>query len=181
MIAGVIVPGRGYGPQAPLLDLAGEALADRDAAVETINWTVPDGLLEIGPEPFVRAHVTAALHRLAGAAPDTQPVIIAKSLGTYAATLAAERGLPAIWLTPLLHIEAIAEAIARNPAPALLVGGTRDRSWLPDIAAATGKAIVTIDGGDHGLRPPGPLRAYAQALGDVGTAIEEFLSSGISA
>ena len=123
MIAGVIVPGRGYGPQAPLLDLAGEALADRELPAETVNWTVPDGLLNIGPEPFVRAHVSAALHRLASAAPDAQPVIIAKSLGTYAALLAAEQELPAIWLTPLLHVEVIAEAISRNPAPALLVGG----------------------------------------------------------
>jgi hypothetical protein len=76
MIGGVIVPGRGYGPQAPLLDLAGEALADRGAAVETINWTVPDGLLDIGPEPFVRAHVAAALHLLADAAPAAgEPVL----------------------------------------------------------------------------------------------------------
>ncbi len=104
-------------------------------------------------------------------------MIIAKSLGTYAAMLTAERQLPAIWLTPLLHIEAIAEAIGRNPAPALLVGGTGDRSWLPDIAAATSKRVVTIADGDHGLRPPGPLRAYTQALGDVGTAIEGFLSA----
>ncbi|MEV6931536.1 alpha/beta hydrolase [Dactylosporangium sp. NPDC051485] len=176
MIAGVIVPGRGYGPQAPLLDLAHEALADRDAAVEVVHWTVPEGLLDIGPEPFVRAHVSAALHRLAGRTPGAQPVIIAKSLGTHAALLAAERELPAIWLTPLLHMDVIAEAITRNPAPALLIGGTRDRFWLPDVAAATGKAVVTIDGGDHGLRPPGPLRAYTDALGAAGTAIEEFLS-----
>lgn len=176
MIAGVIVPGRGYGPQAPLLDLASEALSDRDMPVETVSWNVPDGLLDVGPEPFVRAHVSAALHRLAGAAPAAQPVIIAKSLGTHAASLAAERQLPAIWLTPLLHVDVIAEAIGRNPAPALLVGGTRDRSWLPEVAAATGKRVITIAGGDHGLRPPGPLRAYTQALGDVGTAIEEFLS-----
>ncbi|NIL43226.1 alpha/beta hydrolase [Salinispora arenicola] len=177
MIVGVIVPGIGYGPQAPLLDLARKALCDRGASVETVNWTVPSGLLDVGPEPFVRAHVSAALHRSASAAPAVRPVIIAKSLGTYAAILAAERQLPAIWLTPLLHTEAIAEAIGRNPAPALLVGGTGDRSWLPDIAAATSKRVVTIADGDHGLRPPGPLRAYTQALGDVGTAIEEFLSA----
>jgi hypothetical protein len=176
MIAGVIAPGHGYGPQAPLLDLAGEALADRSAAVETINWTVPDGLLDIGPEPFVRAHVAAALHRLSVAARTATPVIIAKSLGTYAAALAAERKLPAIWLTPLLHIEPIAEAITRNPAPALLVGGTCDRSWLPNVAEATGKTLVTIEGGGHGLRPPGPLRAYTDALGAIGTAMEVFLS-----
>jgi hypothetical protein len=175
MIGGIIVPGRGYGPQAPLLDLADQALRDREIPTETINWTVPDSLLDIGPEPFVRAHVLAALHRLGAAAPAAQPVIIAKSLGTYAAVLAAEQELPAIWLTPLLHVGAIAESISRNPAPALLVGGTRDRSWLPDLATATKKAVITIPDGDHGLRPPGPLRAYTDALGDVGTALEEFL------
>jgi hypothetical protein len=144
--------------------------------VETIHWSVPDGLLDIGPEPFVRAHMAAALQRLSVAARTATPVIIAKSLGTYAAALAAERQLPAIWLTPLLHIEPMAEAITRNPAPALLVGGTRDRSWLPHVAEVTGKTLVTIEGGDHGLRPPGPLRAYTDALGAVGTAMEMFLS-----
>jgi hypothetical protein len=132
--------------------------------------------LDIGPEPFVRAYVAAALHRLSVAARTATPVIIAKSLGTYAAALAAERKVPAIWLTPLRHIESIAEAITRNPAPALLVGGTRDRSWLPHVAEATGKTLVTIEGGSHGLRPPGPLRAYTDALGAIGTAMEIFLS-----
>lgn len=177
MIAGVVVPGRLYGPQAPLLDLAGQALADLDATVETVTWTVPDGLPEIAAEPFVRSHVLAALHRLATTAPGLRPVVIAKSLGTHAAGLAAERQLPAIWLTPLLYDDVIAAAIARNPAPALLVGGTRDPSWNPTAAAGTGKAVVTIDDADHGLRPMGPLRAYTDALGTVGTAMEEFLSA----
>jgi hypothetical protein len=176
MIAGAIVPGRAYGPQAPLLDLAQAALTDLGAVVDTVTWNVPDGLLDIGPEPFVRAHVSAALHRLARAAPGMQPVIIAKSLGTHAAALAAERELPAIWLTPLLYEDAIADAIAGNPAPALLIGGTQDQAWKADVAKRTGKTVVTIDEADHGLRPPGPLRAYTDALGIVGTAMEEFLS-----
>jgi hypothetical protein len=37
MIAGVIVPGRAYGPEAPLLDLADEALTDLGAPVQTIT------------------------------------------------------------------------------------------------------------------------------------------------
>lgn len=176
MIAAVIIPGQGYTAQAPLLDLAAYALADRDATVHTIAWDVPEGLLDIGPEPFVRAYVSAALHRLAETAPGARPVIVAKSLGSYAATLAAERELPAVWLTPLLYEDAITDAIARNPAPALLVGGTGDPSWIPEAAARSGKAVVTIEGAGHGLRPPGPLRAYTDALGTVGTAIEEFLS-----
>lgn len=176
MIAGVIVPGSGYGPQAPLLNLAGEALTDLDAAKEIITWTVPKGLLDIGPEPFVRAHVSAALHRLTNAAPDMQPVIIAKSLGTYAAGLAAERQLPAIWLTPLLNDNAVAEAITLNPAPALLVGGTHDRTWVPDAAGRTGKKVLTIEGANHALRPHGPLSAYTDALAAVGMEMEKFLS-----
>ncbi|MDG4763418.1 alpha/beta hydrolase [Solwaraspora sp. WMMD406] len=176
MTAGIIVPGRGYGPQAPLLHLAGEALTDLGATIETITWTVPDGLLDIGPEPFVRVHVSAALHRLADAEPGMRPVIIGKSLGTYAAGLAAERQLPAIWLTPLLYDDAVTKAIARNPAPALLVGGTRDRTWVSDAAARTGKTVLSIEGADHDLRPLGPLRAYTEALGAVGTEMEKFLS-----
>ncbi|MGL4176812.1 MAG: hypothetical protein ACRCSN_12130 [Dermatophilaceae bacterium] len=176
MLAGVVVPGRGYGPQAPLLDLAREALHDVGAAVETVTWAVPRGLLDIGREPFVRAHVEAALHVLAEVAPSGRPVVVAKSLGSYAAALAAERGLPAVWLTPALGDAAVVAAIARNPAPALLVGGTADRHWVPEAAAGTGKSVLTIDGGDHGLRPPGPLRAYTEALGVVGTVIEEFLA-----
>ncbi len=176
MIGAVIVPGRDYGPQAPLLDLAGYALADLGAAVRTVTWTVPDGMLDIGPEPFVRAHVAAALHRLAEEAPAARPVIVAKSLGTFAAALAAERALPAVWLTPLLHEHAVAAAIGRNPAPALLVGGTGDPSWIPAVAAGTGKTVHTVDGADHALRPPGPLRAFTDALGGVATAMTEFLS-----
>jgi len=176
MIAGVLVPGREYTAQAPLLDLARHALADHNARVETVRWLVPDGLFAMdGAEPFVRLHVGAALHRLTEELPGATPVVIAKSLGSYAAGLVAERGLPAVWLTPILTDGRVAGAIGRSTAPALLAGGTADTSWLPDVAAATGKTVVTVDGGDHGLRPPGPLRAYADALGTVGTAIEDFL------
>ncbi|MGL5851159.1 MAG: hypothetical protein ACRCZD_10315 [Phycicoccus sp.] len=176
MLAGVLVPGHEYGPQAPLLDLAGEAMRDIGAVVETVSWTVPEGLLDIGPEPFVRTHIAAALHRLAATRPTARPVLLAKSLGTYAAACAAERELPAVWMTPILGDPAVVAAIASNPAPALLVCGTRDRHWVPEAAATTGKAVLTIDGGDHGLRPPGPLRVYTDALGTVGTAVEEFLA-----
>ncbi|MGL5909507.1 MAG: hypothetical protein ACRCZP_05865 [Phycicoccus sp.] len=176
MLAGVVVPGGEHGVQAPLLDLAQEALHDVGAVVETVTWTVPRGLLDVGPEPFVRTHVEAALRVLAEAAPTVGPVVVAKSLGTYAAPLAAERRLPAIWLTPVLGDAEVVAAVTRNPAPALLVCGTGDRHWVPEAAAGTGKAVLTIDGGNHGLRPPGPLRAYTDALGTVGTAIEEFLA-----
>ena len=170
------MPGVAYPVRAPLLDLADDALRDLGVPIEPIEWTVPDGLPSLGSEPFVRAHVSAALHRLTAAEPEAQPVIIAKSFGTHAAALAAERKLPAIWLTPLLTNAAIVAAIARNPAPALVVCGTADKYWIPEAAAVTGKTVLTIEDGDHGLRPPGELRAYTDALGTVAMAMAEFLA-----
>src|SRR3569833_1059957 len=99
MLAGILVPGAEYPVQGPLLDLADHALRDRRAPVEPVSWRVPYGLVRSGQaEPFVRAHVVAARER----SPSARPVIIAKSLGSFAAALAAEEQLPAIWLTPLL-------------------------------------------------------------------------------
>ncbi|MET0494955.1 MAG: alpha/beta hydrolase [Actinoplanes sp.] len=173
MRTGILVPGGTGNVQTALLDLGWEALTDRGLPIEEITWTVPRNLLEVDPEPLVRTYVAAALQRSAG---DKQ-VLIAKSLGTYAAPLAAERELPAVWLTPLLHVPAVAEAITRNPAPQLLIGGTADPSWLPETAAATGKQLLVIEEAGHSLRPPGPLRAFTDALGTIGTAMEEFLDS----
>ena len=61
MLSAVIAPGRAYGPQAPLLDLARAALADRGAAVRTITWTVPDGGYgyEVRPQPLALEAATA--------------------------------------------------------------------------------------------------------------------------
>jgi hypothetical protein len=173
MLAGIIVPGRGYSAEGPLLDLARHALRDRGAHTETVTWQVPASLNDTEyTEAFVRAHVAAALYRTPGG----RPVIIAKSLGTYAAVFAATLQLPGIYLTPVLSA-AVVGALAANSAPALLVGGTADRLWQPAQAAATGKSVITVPDGDHRLRVPGPLRAYTNVLGDIASAIERFLDA----
>jgi hypothetical protein len=174
MLAGILVPGGNYTVQGPLLDLAGHALRDRRAPVEAVVWSVPYGLVRSGQaEPFVRAHVASAMER----SPSDRPVIIGKALGSFAAVLAAEQQLPAIWLTPLLTDVAVAEAITVGTAPALLIGGTADKYWVSEIAAATGKPVLAIPDGDHALRVPGRLSNYTDVLGLVATAIEEFLDA----
>ncbi|MEU4689017.1 alpha/beta hydrolase [Actinoplanes sp. NPDC023714] len=177
MLTGILVPGRAYDTEAPLFDIADFVLTARGHRIERIGWTVPPALLEIGPEPFVRAHVTAALHTARADAPSARPVLIAKSLGSYAAALAAEQRLPAIWLTPLLYEPAVVAAITANPAPQLLVGGTEDFAWKPEQANATGKRLLEIPGADHSLRVPGPVSAYTDVLAEVGAAMERFLGS----
>ncbi|WP_305786739.1 alpha/beta hydrolase [Symbioplanes lichenis] len=179
MINGILIPG-GNGRIGTLLDLAWETLADRTAHVEDITWETPRGILDddAAAAAFVRGHVEAALDRALEVAPRAKPVLIAKSLGTYAAGLALERSLPAVWLTPLLTRPVVAEAITRNPAPQLLVGGTADKRWWDsDTARATGKQLLVVEEGSHSLRGPGPIRRYTDVLGDVSTAIEAFLDA----
>ncbi|MFI7547902.1 alpha/beta hydrolase [Actinoplanes sp. NPDC049599] len=177
MPSGILIPGSLGTVQTTLLDLAWEALTDRRALIEEVTWTTPEGLVEAGPEPFVRACVAAALHRLKQRDPEARPVLIAKSLGTHASGLAADHELPAIWLTPLLHLPSVVAAITRNPAPQLLIGGTADASWLPAAANSTGAQLLTIPDAGHSLRPPGNLRDFATALATIGTAIETFLNT----
>jgi hypothetical protein len=178
VLTAILVPGGGaYTTRGTLFDLADAAFAARNATVERISWEVPRGLLRVGPEPFVRVHVAAALTRLTAPAPAGSTVVVAKSLGSYAAALAAEHHFPAIWLTPVLTDDAVVAAITANSAPALLIGGTADEWWVPDAAKATGKQVLTIPGGDHSLRVPGPLRRYVDVLATVGAAMDEFLDN----
>ena len=174
MLAGILVPGGMYTAQGPLLDLADHALRDRRAPVEAVSWTVPYGLVRSGhAEPFVRAHVASAMER----SPSDRPVIIGKALGSYAAVVAAELQLPSIWLTPLLTEVTIVEAITASTAPTLLIGGTADKFWVPELAAATGQPVLAVPDGDHNLRVPGRLSNYTDVLGLIGTAIEQFLDA----
>ncbi|HYN97349.1 MAG TPA: hypothetical protein VES42_26210 [Pilimelia sp.] len=87
--------------------------------------------------------MTAALRRLREEGPRQSVVVIAKSLGSSAAALVAERGLPAVWLTPVLTDDSAVESTAAGPAPALLIGGSAGRLWVPAAAEATGKQTLT--------------------------------------
>src|SRR5688572_22125907 len=94
----VVIPGGMFGPGSPLLMYTSDVAAARGATVHRHHWT------EDHPKPFdpgiqrwVWGQVVPLFDTVGG-----KPLVIAKSLGTQAAGLAAERGLPAIWLTPVL-------------------------------------------------------------------------------
>lgn len=163
----VLIPGRGYTTNAPLLAYAAEALRRRGVQPYEIEWQVPADLSAGEPGPWVRQQVMSALTA------DTL-LLVAKSLGTLAAPLAAERNLPAVWLTPLLRYPEVVEALERAPAPFLLVGGTADALWDGATARRLTPHVLEVEGGDHSLLVPGPLARSAEVLGRISTAIEEF-------
>jgi hypothetical protein len=136
---------------------------------------VPGGLPDDAPDPFAWAEDVAARALEAAGAQDV--VVIGKSLTSEAAGLVADRGLPAVWLTPLLHEEVVITGLARARQPTLLIGGTADPSWLPDrLPENPALETLELDGLDHTLQVEGDPRASLDALRRVTEALDGFLA-----
>lgn len=152
---------------------AGDVAERRGATVHRHSWS------QEPPEPFdpqterwVCDEIAPAVDSLGG-----HPLLIAKSLGTYTATLAAECSLPAVWLTPVLTMPWVAAALHRATAPFILVGGTADKLWDDALAHRLTPYVFEVDGADHGMYVPGPLTDSIAVLSRIVMAVDEFLDT----
>jgi hypothetical protein len=169
----LVVPGGKFGPAAGLLLYAGAVADRRGANVHRLAWSQePPNPFGREIEGWVRAEVARALDAVGG-----NPLLIAKSLGTYAAPLAAERCLPAVWLTPVLTVPWVAAAMGRATAPFMLVGGTADGMWDGASAHRLTRYVLEIEGADHGMQLPGPLTDSIAVLGRVVVEMDGFLDA----
>jgi hypothetical protein len=170
----ILAPGGNYGPDGPLLMYARLAVHRLGGRTRPITWELSEGA-DVGRlRGQVVSQVTSAIDEMT-AATGAAPVVVGKSLGSLAAPVVADRGLAAVWFTPLLTDEPTVAALRRATGPCLLVGGTADKLWDGQIALSITPDIVEIDGADHGMFVPGRLAASAAALGQVITAVEDFL------
>jgi hypothetical protein len=168
----VVLPGGADGPHAPLLRYAADAAEARGALIKPVHWQNQVQLNTLPADqwgPWVKAQVDAVV--------SAEAVLIGKSLGTHGAAVAAERGLPAVWLTPVLTSEWVVDALRRSTAPFLLVGGTGDPLWISALARELSPYVLEVAGADHGMYVPGRLAASAGVLGQVATAVEDFLDN----
>ncbi|HEU4702425.1 MAG TPA: hypothetical protein VFS37_08090 [Conexibacter sp.] len=167
----VLLPGARYPTSAPLLWFSREvAIARGYGALEVLD--APPA----GEDPFAWARDRA--QRALAHQPSELDVVIGKSLSSDAAELAADRELPAIWLTPLLDRPGIVAALARATRPTLLVGSTADPTWHPDrIAENVMLDRLELDGLDHGLQLPGDPQASLAALKKVVKKVDRFLGA----
>jgi hypothetical protein len=170
---GLVLPGRAYSPAAPLLDLSRRALLQHGFTVREVWWdTTRRG--EEDAVTWVRRHAEEALAEEQA----DHVVVVAKSLGTHAAPYAAERGLDAVWLTPLLVEPVIAEGIAANAGRQLLVGGSADHLWDSAVArelADNGCELLEVQGADHSMATPDVVRTMEVHV-EVARAMSGFLS-----
>jgi hypothetical protein len=165
----VVLPGIAYFSQAPLLWFAREAAQAR-------GWSVLE-LTERAPreeEPFAWMRERAA--RSLDAADAETVAVIGKSLASAAAPLVAERGLAAVWLTPLLNRAEVVGALEAAGAPTLLVGSPADPTWgegtVPEDASIE---VLELDGLDHSLQVNHDPLASLDVLRRVTERIGQFL------
>jgi hypothetical protein len=167
----VLLPGARYPTRAPLLWFSREVAIARGYGVLEVLDEPP-----AGEDPFAWARDRA--QRALDHQPSELDVVIGKSLSSDVADLAADRGLPAIWLTPLLDRPGIVAALARTSRPTLLVGSTADPTWNADaIPDNVMLDRLELDGLDHGLQLPGDPQASLAALKKVVKRIDGFLAA----
>jgi hypothetical protein len=167
----VVLAGGRFGPAAGMLMYAGAVAERRDATVHRHCWSrQPPHPSEPHAEAWVHDEVGPLLDTVAG-----RPLLIGKSLGTIAASVAAERSLPAVWLTPLLTVPGVTAALSRATAPFLLVGGSGDAWWDGTSARQLSPHVLEIENADHGMYVPGPLVNSIDVLARMVTAVEHFI------
>lgn len=163
----IVLPGRAYPIDAPLLFWTGFGLVEDGWFVQVIRWQRPPAEAQ-----FVRGALELALREAPAA---EQTLVVAKSLGTLAAPAAAEFRLPAVWLTPVLSDPAVAQALSSYPTEQLVVGGSADPSWPADAPQLPGE-VMYVDGADHGMHHGGVRESNAVHL-DVVDRVRAFAKS----
>lgn len=173
----ILLPGAGYGPDAPLLWFARAAALAQGLNVLSVDDTFDGGGGD--PHAWVEARLNAAIQHVA----DPRPALVAKSLTTLSSPIAARLGLVAVWLTPLINpagtslSAAVVDGLKAATAPSLLIGGMADPSWDGNLARRFPIAsVIEIPGADHSLQVPGDIEGSLDALRDVARAIGTFLS-----
>lgn len=166
----LVLPGRGYTVDHPALYWSCQVLAQAGWRVVMLRWQAEDV-----DHADVRSFVEGGAQVLDDAAgEDRRTLVLAKSLGSYAAGWASIRRCPAIWLTPLMTEQSVADNLRTYAAPSLLIGGTGDRLWCSPQLEPPDQVVVQLDGVDHALLRPGNWRESIAVLQAVLSAVEDF-------
>ncbi len=154
----LLLPGQFYPSRAPVLWFAREA-------VMANGWSALEVLGEPGQQPDPLGWERDCAERALAAIGAEQVLVIGKSLASFLAGAVSDRGLPAVWLTPLLTEGAVIDGLRRARRPTLLIGGTGDSVWRRDaIPPNPALEILELPGVDHALQIPGDPGASLDAL-----------------
>lgn len=167
----VVLPGRQYTPDGPLLFFATQVALGRGWDVRQVWWDAPDGQSDDEEVAWVGDQLDAALE-----GHDGRVLVVGKSLGTLGAARAAEREYDAAWLTPLLSDPGAAGPLTSYPARQLIVIGREDPFLDRQVLDSLPGTAVLVDG-DHVLRVPGDPAAMVAAHARFVEAFDAWLQT----
>mgnify|MGYP005840594407 CR=1 FL=1 len=183
----ILLPGRGYTVDMPLLYYPRTYLIDQGADVLLVEYNYTRDEHASLPPDDLRAWLNTDVDVVVDAAlagrDYSRITLIGKSLGTYAmahllATDIRLRDAACLWLTPIIHDQAVYQWMSR-PHRALFVIGTRDPLYdaglIQDAAHKSGGVSVVVDDADHGLSIERDMLASVRALETVMQVAQEFL------
>jgi len=169
----IVLPGAGYSAQAPLLWFARRAAlqAGHNAVVVTDVFDRESD----DPLRWVQERTEATLGWVSPK--DPQPLLIAKSLTSLAAGVAAAERLPAVWFTPLIAEPQILAGLRAGTEPKLLIGGSEDPSWDATAAETLPNAdVLELAGADHSLEAPNDVAESLENLRRATEAVRAFVA-----
>ncbi|MFI1105194.1 alpha/beta hydrolase [Streptomyces melanogenes] len=172
----VVVPGVGYSPARPLLHFARSILLQHGWTVQELWWQIPERFSQFSVDDridWVERQVTEAVDAEAGAC----RLLIGKSLGSLACGIAADRSIPATWLTPVLTIDHVTAALQRATEPTLLIGGGADKLWDSQVARSLGHEFLEVPSADHGLELADDAGGSVEILRQVVSRLDRFIGS----
>lgn len=176
----VVLPGSGYSPAHPLLEFGRQSLLQHGWTVQQVWWDHPRDLQRDETVDWVCQQASAVLEAEAGA---ERLLVVAKSLGTLASRVVADRVLDAIWMTPLFSMPGSIGAIGANAAAGarqLLVGGLADPEWdsvgAHELAAReAGIDVAEFADATHLMHVPDDALRSVDIQSGVSRALDAFL------
>ena len=169
----LVLPGSGYTVDHPLLFWSCQVLAGAGWDVATLRWDAA-GVTTDDYRQFVEAGADLLDGQFADA---DRTLVLAKSLGSFAAAWASARRYPAIWLTPVMTDEFVAATLRTYAAPSLLVGGTADPLWRRPLEQPHDQQVIEFPDADHALHSSAGWRTSLDVLRETLTAVETFAAS----
>ncbi|MFI7542746.1 alpha/beta hydrolase [Actinoplanes sp. NPDC049599] len=175
-----LIPGLAYSAERPLLHFARAVFLRHGWTTQEVWWPQrpPQRAGQDLPVWFgrQRSFVHAHLSRILSTEAAPKIALVGKSMGAFAAALAADRGLPGIWLTPVLRDSDVPGDLRRSTAPFLLVGGSADPSWDAGLARGLGRPFFEAENADHGMETDADPVNSADILRRATSAMDTFVA-----
>lgn len=180
----IILPGMGYGSQAPLLHFSAGVFISKGYDVLQVDYQYNNQDYEDFSEisDAIKLDVRHVIDDVLTNKTYTDFCLIGKSLGTIAmsAELTREvfKNAKAVWLTPLIHRDDVLNAMIESKNKGLCIIGDKDPCYTEErfLKAAENPNIITklIPNVNHSLEYDGNPVESIGVLRNVMSAIEKF-------